>query len=289
MTGFTTLISAAQLQQVLATTPQPDLVLLDCRADLFDPAAGRAAWAAGHIPGALHADLDTALAAPPHSLPGKLGGRHPLPDPAGFAARCVDWGINRTSQVVAYDASQGAFAARAWWLLRWLGHEQVAVLDGGLSAWQALPGSVVSTDSAAPAPGNFTPSAPITRTASLAAVESLVAEANPRAILVDARASARFDGEQEPIDPVAGHIPGAVCLPHSGNIDDEGFFLSAATLAERFSTISSRDDTDTICYCGSGVTAAHNVLAMRHAGLPEPQLYVGSWSEWCQDPARVNG
>lgn len=258
--------------------------MLDCRAQLGDPAAGPAAWAAGHIPGAQHANLDRDLAAPAHSLNNGTGGRHPLPERAAFADRCGAWGIANHTQVVTYDDAGGAYAARAWWMLRWLGHERVAVLDGGLQAWQALSDSVLSSDTPAVTPANFVATTPLTRIISLAEVAALVAQ--PGAVtLVDARAEPRYAGEMEPIDPVAGHIPGAQCLPHSDNLDAAGMFLSPAQLAARFAPLTERS-TQLACYCGSGVTAAHNVLAIRHAGLPEPQLYVGSWSEWCADPER---
>jgi len=287
---FKTLIDAHQLQALSSTAEK--LVLLDCRTVLGDAAAGPAQWAAGHIKGAVHANLETQLAAPPHSEPGNLGGRHPLPERDQFSAQCGTWGIDANTQVVAYDDAGGAFAARAWWLLRWLGHAQVAVLNGGLTSWRDLTaGKLVSETAdtqALPTPGQFVAREPLTRTAELSAITALVEnqQANPGTRLIDARAQERFTGELEPIDPVAGHIPSAVCLPLTGNLDSTGHFLPKAELASRFAGLGRSPSADLICYCGSGVTATHNVLAIRHAGLPEPALYVGSWSEWSADSLR---
>ena len=251
--------------------------LLDCRAKLGDLGFGRRAYLAGHLPTAIHADLDTDLA----STPGP-GGRHPLPDPAALAASAQRWGINDSDQVVAYDDAGGAFAARAWWCLRWLGHPAVAILDGGLDAW---PGPVTSV---APqqAPGNFSIRPSLTRTIDAQTLLSHVTRTSAmdgdQPAWVDARTRERFHGELEPIDPVSGHIPGARCMPFQENLDATGHFKSPAELAQRFAGLP----TDSICYCGSGVTAAHNVLAMKIAGLAEPILYPGSWSEWIIDPSR---
>ncbi len=296
MTSFDTLISAAELAQeaLQAETQANALVILDCRAELGNAEAGPLAWAEGHIPNAHHANLETDLAAPAHSVGKAGGGRHPLPERSLLIDRCTHWGITQSTQVVTYDDAGGAYAARAWWLLRWLGHRSVAVLDGGLKAWQNLPGGALSQDPPPSAPSHFDAGDPLTRIASLAEVEREV-ESGMRpnsqgsTLLIDARAHARFKGEMEPIDPVAGHIPSAKCLPFSDNLAANGQFLQPAELRDRFSSLIPPDDSapDVICYCGSGVTAAHNVLAMRIAGLPEPKLYVGSWSEWCADPARA--
>ena len=202
------------------------------------------------------------------------GGRHPLPDPAYLRGRFRAWGVNDSDQIVVYDDAGGAFAARAWWCARWLGHQAVALLDGGLAAWTGP----LSQASPVVAPGNFSIRPPLTRTVDAA---TLLAELDG-ATLVDARAEARFAGREEPIDPVAGHIPGAVCLPFQANLAADGRFLPAAELQARFAGLPD----DVVCYCGSGVTAAHNVLAMRIAGRAEPRLYPGSWSEWIRDPAR---
>jgi thiosulfate/3-mercaptopyruvate sulfurtransferase len=260
----TTLIRA----EIVAADPGA-FRILDCRARLGDPEFGARAYAEGHIPGACYASLDHDFAAPPGA-----GGRHPLPDPEALRDRFRDWGIDDGDQIVVYDDAGGAFAARAWWCARWLGHEAVAVLDGGLASWtgprsRAQP--VVE-------PGSFSIRPALTRTIDAAALLARL----DRVRLVDARTLPRFEGREEPIDPVAGHIPGAVCLPFQDNLDESGRFKAPAALAARFAGLPQ----DVICYCGSGVTAAHNVLAMRVAGRAEPILYPGSWSEWIQDPAR---
>ena len=264
---YTTLITANQLAERL--TEPGGLRLIDCRARLDDTEFGARAYAAGHLPGAVHGNLDTDFAAPPGT-----GGRHPLPDPDQLVLRLRAMGVSDDDQVVVYDDMGGAFAARAWWCLRWLGHAAVAVLDGSLAAWT---GPLDTTDPR-PAPGHFSRRPSLTRTIDATSVLGAL----PTLIRVDARALPRFEGREEPIDPVAGHIPGAVCLPFQGNLGPDGRFLTPDRLAERF----AEHGPDTVCYCGSGVTAAHNVLAMRIAGLPEPRLYPGSWSEWIRDPAR---
>lgn len=260
----TTLITADTLAR------QPERFrILDCRARLGDPDFGPRAYADGHIPGALYASLDDDFAAPPG-----IGGRHPLPDPQRLCERFRAWGVNDDDQLVVYDDAGGAFAARAWWCARWLGHGAVAVLDGGLAAW---PGPLSQAQPVVE-PGQFSIRPPLTRTVDAAALVAGLSATT----LVDARSRARFDGLEEPVDPVAGHIPGAVCRPFQENLTDDGHFQPPAVLAERFADLPD----DAVCYCGSGVTAAHNVLAMRIAGRPEPVLYPGSWSEWIQDPAR---
>jgi len=296
MNPHTTLISAADLHGLIASSnPATEtdagrnsrLCILDCRAQLGDPDAGPAAWVAGHIEGSVHANLDHALAAPAHSLADGRGGRHPLPDREKLAQQCGVWGIKATTQVVAYDDAGGAYAARAWWLLRWLGHEAVAVLDGGLAAWLELTDGRLTTDAAEPEQTRFVSRNPLTRIATLDEVRSVVSEAGSTpAVLLDARARQRYAGEQEPIDPVAGHIPGAECFPHSENLAANGRFKSPTELAARFASVGDRE---AICYCGSGVTATHNILALRHAGLGEASLYVGSWSEWCAIPDLPRG
>ena len=241
----------------------------DCRAVLGDPDAGRRAYERGHIPGALHADLDRDLAAPPGT-----GGRHPLPDRAALAAKFAAWGAGIQDQLVFYDDAGGAFAARCWWLARWCGHAASAVLDGGLDAW---PGAL-TTHVPAPERGDFQLRPALTRTVTATGVADRIDEIT----LIDARTQRRFDGLFEPIDAVAGHIPGATCRPFQENLDARGRFRAAAELAERFVGLTENP----VCYCGSGVTAAHNILAMRLAGFDEPALYPGSWSEWITDPAR---
>ena len=268
---YSTIISVNLLTENLS-----QFRVLDCRAQLGDLDYGRRAYAAGHIPGALHADLDTDFAAPPGAE-----GRHPLPDPQALAATLRRWGINDTDQIVTYDDAGGAFAARAWWCLRWLGHAAVAVLDGGLNAWQ----HPLTQEVPRPRAGRFSIRPSLTRTIDVTALEKLVAQQsadNPAYHLLDARTPERFNGEREPIDPVAGHIPGAQCMPFQENLTQTGTFKAAEQLAKRFRALTE----DSICYCGSGVTAAHNVLAMNIAGCAEPMLYPGSWSEWITDPSR---
>lgn len=251
--------------------------LIDCRASLTDPVAGSTAYAAGHIPGALFADLATDLSG---LLIAGVTGRHPLPDPPALAATFGRWGVDAGTQVVAYDAGNGAYAARAWWLFRWLGHSAVAVLNGGLAAWQAE-GYLLRSVAEYRAPATFPVRATLTRLVSVAEVIDRGASMD----LVDARAEARFRGEVEPIDPVAGHIPGARCLPFEGNLGSDGRFAPPEVLRRRFEA-GLNADRELVCYCGSGVTACHNILAMRYAGLPEATLYAGSFSEWIRDPAR---
>ncbi len=260
----TTLISAEALSRHL-----DEVRLLDCRARLGAPDYGPRAYAEGHVPGAVYASLDDDFAAPPGA-----GGRHPLPDPNRLQSRFRAWGVNDDTQLVAYDDAGGAFAARAWWCARWLGHEAVAVLDGGLDAWVGD----LSSDQPVPAPGNFSIRPSLTRTVDANTLLALLGDRT----LVDARSRARFDGLEEPIDPVAGHIPGAVCLPFQENLGADGRFRAPDELARRFEALAD----PIVCYCGSGVTAAHNVLALRIAGRTEPILYPGSWSEWILDPAR---
>jgi thiosulfate/3-mercaptopyruvate sulfurtransferase len=252
-----------------------DAVLVDTRLALTGP-TGRERYDAGHIPGAAYLDVDDDLASPPG-----LGGRHPLPDPELFAAALRRVGIARDSSVVAYDEGPGTAAARLWWLLRDYGHEDVMVLDGGLSAWTAS-GRPVSRVPVDPEPGDWTGTPghlPVVDADETAAV---VAEG----VLVDVRAAERFRGEQEPIDPVAGHVPGAVNAPLSGNTDEDGRFLPADELRERFEALGVRDGLRVAAYCGSGVTVTQTLLALRLAGFADAALYPGSWSGWITDPSR---
>jgi thiosulfate/3-mercaptopyruvate sulfurtransferase len=252
-------------------------VLLDCRASLADSAAGVLAYRAGHLPGAHHADLVTDLAAA--HQPG-VTGRHPLPDPDRLAEQFRRWGIDQDTQIVVYDADSGAFAARAWWLARWLGHPRVALLDGGLAAWCRAGGGLVPTQPT-PRRGNFERRDPLVQTVSAADL----AAAPGRYLLLDARAPARYRGEVEPIDPVAGHIPGARSLPFEDSLDSTPSFRSPAALRASFAVVAG-SDAPAVAYCGSGVTACHLILAMQHAGVTAPALYPGSWSEWIVDPQR---
>ncbi len=261
---FTDLIAVKDLQ-----SNQSPVRLFDCRAALGDPDHGRRAYAQGHIPSALHLHLERDLAAP-----AGIGGRHPLPPRAALAQLFADLGVNEEDQMVFYDDAGGAFAARGWWLARWCGHAAAALLDGGLSGWTGELSQEVPT----PPPGNFSLRRALTRLKTAQEIESGLG----RFTLIDARAQSRFDGVEEPIDPVAGHIPGAHCRPFQDNLDGSGAFAPEKLLRARFAGLANNP----VCYCGSGVTAAHNVLAMRLAGFDEPALYPGSWSEWITDPRR---
>lgn len=268
---YQTLISADALAERL--TQGAPTRLFDCRARLGEPDRGAALFAAGHIEGALRADLDIHLA----DKPG-VQGRHPLPAFDTWLAQARRWGLTDDEQVVVYDDAGGQMAARAWWMFRWLGHEATAVLDGGLEQWQQ---PLASGPEPEPTPSSFQPKPPLTRRWQVNdVVENLQTASHT---LVDARSEVRFYGEQEPIDPIAGHIPGAMCLPSTENLTHNNCFKSAAELRERFASVAS---DNTVCYCGSGVTAAHNVLAMRVAGLPEAALYADSWSGWITDSSR---
>ncbi|NND61198.1 MAG: sulfurtransferase [Gammaproteobacteria bacterium] len=256
-----------------------DWVLLDCRYDLTDSDAGNNAYASAHLPGAVYADLERDLS----SAPTSSSGRHPLPQPATLGARLGQWGVDKHTQLVVYDDSGGAFAARAWWLARWLGHEHVAVLDGGLRAWQrhGLP-MTTTVDSRDAVAFEFDEHADW-----CVDVDQLQAELASGALLLDARSADRFMGDIEPLDSRAGHIPGAHNYPFAANLDERGHFLQAAELRACFDAASGdHNASEIICMCGSGVTACHNLLAMAIAGLPGARLYPGSWSEWCSDPDR---
>ena len=272
---YRTLISVAELRELMAESAP--LVLLDCGFDLGDAQAGERAYHAGHVPGAVYVHLDRDLAGP------KTGanGRHPLPDRQALAERAGAWGIAPGVQVVCCDAQGMPYAARAWWLLRWLGHQAVAVLDGGLPAWRAAGGDL---SAAPPAP---TPRAPYpAQAAALPNVDAatLLSELGRRPIL-DARAGERFRGEIEPLDPVAGRIPGAHNRFFKDNLQADGRFKPAQALRAEFDALGL-EPARTVHQCGSGVTACHNLLAMEHAGLQGSALYPGSWSEWCADPSR---
>ena len=279
---FQTLIGADSLEELLG---DPRLAVVDCRFDLTNPEAGHQAYLKAHIPGARYADLNRDLAAPigPHT------GRHPLPAPEKFAQRLGRLGIGNDSQVVAYDAANGSFAARLWWMLRWLGHDAVAVLDGGFKAWTARGGALeageaeVRPQRVAP---RFTPRVAAGAVLSTAELERAL-ESPARALLVDARAPERFAGAVEPLDPVAGHIPGAVNQPFSANLGADDHFLPAAELKRRWTQLlAGREPQTLVAMCGSGVTACHNLLSLEVAGLSGARLYAGSWSEWIRDPRR---
>ncbi|MFJ6141421.1 sulfurtransferase [Kitasatospora sp. NPDC092286] len=268
------LISAAGLREALASDRPP--VLLDVRWQLGGP-PGIEDYTLGHLPGAHFVALDQDLAAPA-GPPGR-GGRHPLPDPEEFGAALRRSGVSAGRPVVVYDGATSLAAARAWWLLRWAGHPEVRVLDGGFAAWQAA-GLPVTAEVPEPAEGDFKPVP-----GQLPTVDGDGAAALARTgLLLDARAGERYRGESEPIDPRAGHIPGALSAPTTENVGPDGRFRPAAELAERFRALGA-GERETAVYCGSGVTAAHQILALAVAGLPAA-LYPGSWSEWSSDATR---
>ena len=272
-TTYTTLIGGADL----AALPASEVRVFDCRFDLADQDAGGHRYAEGHIPGAVYLHLNIDLSG--RVEPGRTG-RHPLPGRAAFEALLTLHGVTGETQVVAYDDMGGMFAARLWWMVRWTGHRAVAVLDGGYQAWLEREGTHTPNATAA--------ARPIPPPVSM---QHLRKHADAGTwTLVDARASDRFHGENETIDPVAGHIAGALNAPFQGNLGDDGRFLEPVALRRRFdSLLADGGGKPVVCYCGSGVTAAHNVLAMVHADMPEPALYPGSWSEWITDPGNPIG
>jgi len=274
---FTTLIEATDLAQALT---ESDLRVVDTRFRLADPGAGEQAYRQGHIPGAVYLHLERDLSGPVTAT----SGRHPLPDPRILAARLGRAGIASDDQVVVYDDAAGAIAARLWWLLRWLGHTRVAVLNGGLAAWSAA-GFDLDQGAVKPRAGSFFPAAGSVRAV---AIEELLGRRGkaPR-LLVDARERPRFLGQMEPIDPVAGRIPGSVNFPFAENLDDSGRMLDAPELQRRWRRVLGDTQINAVaCLCGSGVTACLDLLALEVAGMPGAGLYAGSWSEWIRDPER---
>lgn len=270
------------VNELAASLPQPELKILDCRFSLDDADYGRRSYAQAHIPGAVFLDLERDLSGP--VTPG-LTGRHPLPDPAHLVDRLRAAGLNNDSKVVLYDDGPGAFAARAWWLLAWLGkRDRVYLLNGGLKAWLEVDGAMTD-NAAAAAPGGFTGMPDNRRT--INACQLLERLKEPDLTLLDARALPRFLGKEEPIDPVAGHIPGALCVPFTDNLDGTGRFLPPGQLRSRFSAkLAGGPESSIVAYCGSGVTACHNLFALCLAGYPLAMLYPGSWSEWITEPDR---
>lgn len=273
------LLSAAELA---ARLDQPGLRILDCRFALEDPAYGALHYEQGHIPSARYADLERDLSGPVQK---GVTGRHPLPDPARLVERLRAWGIDDDSQVVLYDDGPGAFAARAWWLLAWLGkRDGVFLLDGGLKAWRAadLP---LTAERPAVVPGHFGGQPDPSLLVDAEALRRRLDD--PQLTLIDARALPRFCGEVEPLDPVAGHIPGARCAAFTDNLGADGRFLPREQLRRRFAgLLDGRPAERLVAYCGSGVTACHNLFALSLAGYPLAPLYAGSWSEWLTDPSR---
>ncbi|MGE3274996.1 MAG: sulfurtransferase [Vicinamibacterales bacterium] len=274
---YTTLISPDLLAKHL---DDPDWVVIDCRFDLTAPPRGEEAYAAGHVPGARYAHLDRDLSAPMTGT----NGRHPLPSPGAAAATFGRLGIRPGTQVVAYDGDTGMFAVRLWWMLRWLGHDAVAVLDGGFAAWTA---AALPTRSGAEtwAPAEFV-AAPREEWC-LSADQVARTLGDPAITLVDARTNDRYRGIGETLDPVGGHIPGAVNHWFGRNLTEQKTFKSPDALrAEWAQTLAGTPPTSVVMYCGSGVTACHNLLALEHAGLEGARIYPGSWSEWCSNPDR---
>ena len=278
---YTTLISVKDLQNLTASST--DYLVFDCTFELANTSAGNEKYLEQHIAGALRADLDTHLST--HNDAERVnGGRHPLPKPEVFASWLRSMGVNDSTQVVVYDRNGVNYCGRMWWMLKWCGHAAVAVLDGGLQAWNAAGGSVVTGETMPSTfkTGNFsmrTPLLPLVDTATVAA------NLKTSQTLIDARAPARFRGEVEPLDPVAGHIPGALNRLFSTNLNEQGFFKSPDELREEFAfLLGGRQPNTVVHHCGSGVSAIPNVLAMEIAGLGPTGLYAGSWSEWCTTP-----
>ena len=274
--SYTTLVDVEMLR---AHLDDPNWLVVDVRHQLSDTGYGECAYAAGHIPGAvfLHCDRDLS------GVMTGCNGRHPLPDPEQLAQRLGDIGIGAVTQVVVYDDAQGMIAGRLWWLLRWLGHDAVALLDGGLPAWQAAGGTLTSVVP------TLLPRAFVTRPQDLSVNADYVLERleTPHMRLVDARGADRFRGENETIDPVAGHIPGAVNRCFKDNLLPDGRFKPAARLRAEWLAVLAGSPPDLVVHqCGSGVSACLNMVAMEVAGLPGSRLYAGSWSEWCADPGR---
>ena len=277
---YTTLISAAQLQTLQNNGVA--LLVFDCTFDLMNPSAGHAQYVEQHITGALHADLDQHLAT--HDATKRVnGGRHPLPKRELFAAWLQSVGVNHDTQVVVYDRNCMNYCGRLWWMLKWCGHEAVAVLDGGLQAWMAAGGSLATGEEAARPTGNFALREPLVKLAETAHVAAHLDD-DTQAI-IDARGAPRYRGEVEPLDPVAGHIPGALNRPFNTNLNADGFFKSPTELRAEFATLLGNAKPENVVHhCGSGVSAVPNVLAMEVAGLGRTALYAGSWSEWCNTP-----
>ena len=278
---YSTLISVEQLQ-ALQASGQPYMVF-DCSFDLAQPDAGQQLYRTAHIPGAVYAHLDSALSA--KTGPAESGGRHPLPTRENFASWLSSVGFSNDMQAVVYDRNGVNYAGRLWWMLKWLGHRAVAVLDGGLQAWQAAGGAVTDAVEPHKFSTNFIA---VQSLSALVATETVVNNlGRAHQTIIDARATPRFKGEVEPLDPVAGHIPGALNRPFSQNLGPDGKFKPAEQLRAEFSALlGNRDPASVVHHCGSGVSANPNLIAMEIAGFGTTGLYAGSWSDWCSDPSR---
>ena len=274
---YTSIISARQLAEIVN---KDGVRVFDCRFALKDPQGGLKSYQSGHIPGAQFADMDTQLSSPMT----ETSGRHPLPAEETFLTQLRDWGVSNSTQVIAYDDISGAFAARMWWLLRWMGHTRVAVLDGGLQQWTEA-GLALSQDDADYPPSKFSGRANMNWVLDIDAVRAELAEDN--LTLIDARAADRFTGKDQQTDPIPGHVPGANNLPFGGNLTNRGVFAAPEVIRQRFKPLVDAKSIEQVAnMCGSGVTACHNLLAMEIAGYPPTRLFVGSWSQWIRDQSR---
>ena len=274
---YNTIISAQELKAII---DNDNVRVFDCRFSLKDPRGGLKNYQAGHLPMAQFADMDTQLS----SAMTETSGRHPLPEPEVFLTQLKQWGINNDTQVIAYDDISGAFAARLWWMMRWMGHEKVAVLNGGMQKWTEQ-GYDMSQQDYQYSPGNFSGNANM---GWLVDIEVVRSELNANNItLIDARAADRFSGKDKKTDPVPGHVPGAQNLPFGGNLTKEGLFETPDIISQRFTNIiQDQPLTKVVNMCGSGVTACHNLLAQAVAGMPPTKIFIGSWSQWIRDPSR---
>lgn len=275
---FTTIISAKALKTIINT---PNVIIIDCRFSLADTESGRNDYHKSHIPTAQYAHLDNDLSG---TIIKGTTGRHPFPSIAKITGLLSNWGIDEDTQVIVYDQGHGGIAARLWFMLKWLGHEKVAVLNGGWKHWQSING-VTSSEILTKSPKTFNPKSRPALLVNVAFMEKNVG--NSALLYVDSRVTKRYRGEEEPIDPVAGHIPSAISAPFVANLGTDGLFLDKESLTKRFEKILNNQPSEkTIFYCGSGVTACHNLLAMHHIGKTDALLFPGSWSEWIVDEKR---
>ncbi len=279
---YSTLISTEQLQALMASGAP--LMVFDCSFELMKPQAGDQQYLDAHIPGAVRANLDLHLSAQPGAGTAS-GGRHPLPTREDFAAWLGSVGFNNRMQAVVYDRQGANYCGRLWWMLKWAGHEPVAMLDGGLQAWHTVGGVVTSGQATAQAAQTF--ELALERATLATSAQVLEALGRPSQTVIDARGAPRFRGEVEPLDPVAGHVPGALNRPFGDNLGTDGKFKPADVLKAEFQALlAGRDPASVVHHCGSGVSAVPNIVAMEVAGLGRPALFAGSWSEWCSDPSR---